>query len=258
MKFAVTVGKNEDSSLPIWAKKWADSLQVPYVPRPEKGTLKGLLHDNGLDCLLVATKKGPQIVTEDDTLFYHPSMAVLRIDKLLQGQEDNFVKACNLKPGTRFLDCTLGFASDSAIASFVVGDTGKVVGLEASKPIWFIVKEGLYTYKDKREELNRAMRKIEVIHEEAFAYLKTLKDNSFDVVYFDPMFKHPVKDSSNMHPLRKVSFAKPLTKEIVKEALRVAPLVVVKERTLSVFNSLGITELTGGKYSKIKYGILRR
>ena len=93
---------------------------------------------------------------------------------------------------------------------------------------------------------------------EAGIYLRSALKDTFDVVYFDPMFKRPIKESSGMQPLRPVSYKEPLTKEILAEALRVAPKVVVKEHSLEVLSALGIEEIEGGKYSKIQYGILRR
>lgn len=258
MKVATTRGLNGGTGLPTEAKKWAELLEVPYIEREGNGSLQSIKEANNLDCLIVATKKGPQIFSDEGVLFYHPGMAVLRLQKILQGDSDNFVRACELKAGSRILDATLGFASDAAIASYVVGDAGLVKGLEASKPLWFLVTEGLHNYVSEEPELTRALRRIQTQFGQAATYLKTLATDSFDVIYFDPMFKYPVKLSSNMKPLRPVAFTEPLRQETLREALRVAPLVVVKERTPRVLQELGIEELYGSKYSKVKYGILRR
>ena len=260
MKFAVTNGANKAANLAFLAQKWAASLQVPYITRQknEKISLAVLLEENALDCLLVATNRGPQLYSREGKLVYHPSMAVLRVEALLAGREDNFTKACALKPGMRFLDATLGLASDAAIAAFVVGVTGQVIGLEASKPLWFLVKRGLASYKCKNSSLTASLRRIIAIHAEAGEYLRTLPADSFDVVYFDPMFKFPIKASSSMQPLRPVSYAGRLNKNILQEALRVAPRVVVKERFWHILQQLGIEEICGGKYSRVQYGILRR
>ena len=51
---------------------------------------------------------------------------------------------------------------------------------------------------------------------------------------------------------------KPLTEATVKAALRVAPCVVVKERGQKLLEALGCTEILGGRYSRVKYGIRRR
>ena len=98
----------------------------------------------------------------------------------------------------------------------------------------------------------------ETVYAEADEYLYTLPADSFDVVYFDPMFRIPINASSNMEPLRPISCEKPLTEATVKAALRVAPCVVVKERGQKLLEALGCTEILGGRYSRVKYGIRRR
>jgi len=258
MKIAITRGLNGGSALPTQAKQWAQLLEVPYIERQGNGSLQAIKEANNLDGLLVATKKGPQLFSDEGILFYHPGMAVLRLQKILQGKQDNFIVACELKKGSRLLDATLGFASDAAIASYVVGKEGYVQGLEASLPLWFVVTEGLKHYVSDEPLLDQALRRIKTQWTEAGEYLKKVAKDSFDVVYFDPMFKYPVHLSSNMKPLRPLAYTKPLVRETLLEALRVAPLVVVKERTPKVLKALGIEEVFGSKYSKVKYGILRR
>lgn len=45
---------------------------------------------------------------------------------------------------------------------------------------------------------------------------------------------------------------------MIREALRLAPRVVVKERDEDLLRSLGAREIQGGKYSKLRYGIIWR
>ena len=61
-----------------------------------------------------------------------------------------------------------------------------------------------------------------------------------------------------MQPLRPASYHKPLDPSMIQEALRLAPRVVVKERDEDLLRSLGAREIQGGKYSKLRYGIIRR
>lgn len=258
MRFAVTIGLNGSPNLPTVAKKWAADLKVPYISRPLKGTLEEMLSNNGFDALIVATSKGPQVFSYEGTLFFHPGMAALRLKKLLQGEKDNFAEALDLKRGMKVLDCTMGLAGDAIIASHICGNDGLIVALEASIPIWFVVSKGLQSYQDTDDQLISAMRRIETIQTNAADYLKLLPDNSFDVVYFDPMFRRPVSSSANMVPLRPVAYDNPLEKNIIEEALRVAPLVVVKERSIKTLERLGLSEVNGGRYSRVKYGIRRR
>ncbi len=258
MRYAVTIGLNGSPGLPVLARKWALQLNVPYVKRQSKGTLEEILAENDLDALVVATNKGPQVFSREGTLFFHPGMAALRHKRLSQGEKDNFAEALSLKPGIKVLDCTMGLAGDAAIASYLCGESGRVVGLEASAPIWFVVTNGLLSYNSCDKNLIKAFRRIETVQTTAEEYLRILPDNSFDVVYFDPMFRYPVTGSANMIPLRPVAYDKPLSKELLEDALRVAPLVVVKERTSKLLEELGFSEFSGGRYSRIKYGIRRR
>lgn len=258
MRFAVTIGLNGSPNLPTVAKKWAADLKVPYLVRPSKGTLEEMLSGNGIDALIVATNKGPQVCSCEGTLFFHPGMAALRQKRLLQGEKDNFAEALELKRGMKVLDCTMGLAGDAIIASHICGSEGRIVALEASMPIWFIVSSGLKSYQDADEQLTSAMRRIETIQTNAVDYLKILPDNSFDVVYFDPMFRRPVRSSANMVPLRPVAYDQPLEKDIIEQAFRVAPVVVVKERSVQTLEKLGLSEVSGGRYSRVKYGIRRR
>ena len=61
-----------------------------------------------------------------------------------------------------------------------------------------------------------------------------------------------------MEPLRPVAFEQPLALATVEAALKVAPLVVIKERGQKLLEVLGCTERRGGRYSRVKYGIRRR
>lgn len=258
MKFAVTRGRNAQGNLTDEAKAWAVALGREYIPRLKNESLEELLVKYNLDALLLATQNGPQIYNREGILRFHPGMAVLRLENLCKGLKDNFTTACALQPGEKFLDCTLGLGGDSAIAAYLVGETGKVVGLEASQPLWFLVKQGLEHYQCENPLLTKALRRITALNVKAEEYLVTLPADSFSVLYFDPMFRHPIKASSNMVPLRPVAYTMPLTKEVLKVALQVATKVVIKEHTEKVLSELGCEEIVGGKYSHVKYGILRR
>lgn len=258
LTFAVTVGRSENSGLESQAKSWANQFGVKYLQRSSKGSLEFLCQQEQVEALLVATKTGPQIYTSAGTFFFHPSMAVLRLQRLKNNENDHFAAALELKQGMKVLDCTMGLASDAAVASFLVGTNGKVCAVEASPLVHFVVSKGLQDYQAEDADLNDAMRRIETVCSDAAAYLQTLPVDCFDAIYFDPMFKRPVGGSSNMEPLRPVAFEQPLAIETVEAALRVAPLVVIKERGQKLLEALGCTEIQGGRYSRIKYGIRRR
>ena len=149
----------------------------------------------------------------------------------------------HLSPGHRVLDCTVGLAADALLASHAVGETGKVIGLEASLPLWFLTSRGVISYKSQIPELVQDLQRIEII---------------FDAVYFDPMFRQPVRKSSEMVPLRPLAFPEPLTLEMVELALKAAPRVVIKERSVEILQEYGCTEFVGTKYSAVRFGIRKR
>lgn len=259
MEYGVTVGLKSSAALIKKAKSWAERLHLPFFMRQRHGSLETFCAERGLKALLIASHLGPQVFTREGILRYHPSMGVPRIRTLERGGTDHLVEACAIEPGTRYLDCTLGLAADAAVASFAAGPTGKITALEASPVLYMLAKEGLQTYPmpdDKKIEA--ALRRIVPYWGKAEDILPTLPNDSYDVVYFDPMFRHPVGNSASMQPLRPASYHKPLDKDMIREALRVAPRVVVKEREESLLRALGASEIQGGKYSRVKYGIIRR
>ena len=258
-KFAVTCNKNDNKTLKEQAKAWAQQLQVPYVKRYENGSLDAMLGEYRIDALLIAGKKGPQLYSREGMLLYHPGLGKVRWQRVVQRHEnDNFLTAMDLRQGQYVLDCTVGLAADALLASHTVGETGKVIGLEASLPLWFLTSQGVMAYKSKFPELARDLQRIEIIHAEASDYLKKLPENSFDVIYFDPMFRQPVRKSSEMVPLRPLAFHEPLTLEMVELALKAAPRVVIKERGVEILQEYGCTEFVGTKYSAVRFGIRKR
>jgi 16S rRNA G966 N2-methylase RsmD len=130
--------------------------------------------------------------------------------------------------------------------------------LEASLPLWFLTSRGAASYKGKFAELNEDLRRIEIIHTEAGEYLKAQPADSFDAVYFDPMFRQPVRKSSEMVPLRPLACNEPLTLATVELALKVAPRVVIKERSVEILQEYGCTDFVGTKYSAVRFGIRKR
>ncbi|MDY2637076.1 MAG: class I SAM-dependent methyltransferase [Phascolarctobacterium sp.] len=260
-KYAVVLSRNARGSAAIEAAKaMAARLGVAYLDRPHNQVLEDFMAAQGLAAVIVLEKDGPRIHSEHGTFSYHPGMAEIRVQQLLRGAPDHLVKALDLKPGAHVLDCTLGLASDAAVAACVVGAAGRVVGLEASLLLHFAVEHGLAHYECKTPLLTAALRRVEAVHAVAAEYLAqcVAKGLTFDVVYFDPMFRHPVQGSKAMEALRPLSLEEPLAKSTVELALKVAPRVVIKERSEYLLAEYGCTEYVGGKYSRIKFGIIRR
>lgn len=253
---ATTGNKNKESQIKL-AKETAEKLGIRYNPRGN-ASLDVLREQSGAQNILVARSGQLLLETPAGQMFFHPSMAHLRIKNLRQGKGDHLLEAMAIKPGMHVLDCTLGLGSDAIVESFAAGETGKVTALEANAVMAEVVRYGLAHCESENPRTTEAMRRIEVIASDYLSYLRACPDNAFDAVYFDPMFRHPFHESSSMSPLRSLAEPMALSEEAVAEALRVSRgCVVLKETSKSTeFERLGFTETIGGKYSKVKYGVL--
>ncbi|RSL33242.1 hypothetical protein D7Z54_11485 [Salibacterium salarium] len=172
---------------------------------------------------------------------FHPSMAWIRFQRLQQGGFDPMIEVMQLHSGMTCLDTTMGLASDSILASAAVGEKGKVTAVESHQYIAHLVRKGLNHWEEDDESFNKAMRRIDVRKGEHLDLLKKLNDNSYNIVYFDPMFDHAIQDSVHLAPLRQFAMYQPLEKEAIEEAIRVAEnRVVVKSTYLdSLLESFG-------------------
>lgn len=252
----VTTAGRTNEVMKQQAKDAAYLLGCKYVDRNKK-TVRSLLSFYKED-VLVAGKERYELfaVNGEEPFFFHPSSAMFRVKRLQKKEYDPFIEACNLSAGKSFLDCTLGLASDSIVASYAVGDSGTVEGLEASPVIAFIVKKGLSSWQADEEDIDRAMRRIKVTAAHALDELKKRQDDSVDCIYFDPMFEEQI-DSDGIKPLKSLAVYEEWTSAMIKEARRVAKERVVlkdhyKSSRFEDFNFKRIDRKT----AKFHYGII--
>ncbi len=235
----------------------AERQGIPIVPRG-RTSISHLFSKYKADAVLIVTQGKARLFREDQpVLEYHPSMGYVRAKRLLRGEPDPMIDAARAEAGDRVLDCTAGLGTDSLVFAVQVGHTGLVRCLEASAELSVLLREGLSSYEVEKPAVTEAMRRVEVINTDHLHYLKSLPDNSFDVVYFDPMFRKPVYDSSAISPLRAFADARPLSEESIREAVRVArKTVVLKEKKGSgEMERLGFTS-DGRVHAKITYGVI--
>ena len=254
----ITTAQRPDAGTARQAEEIARELGVPYIQR-NKESLE-IISQGSQNNILVVASKGLKLITPQGDFVFHPSMSKLRIRNMVRGEGDALAAAMDLSPGNTVLDCTLGLGADAILTAFAVKSAGRVIGLESNPLLAFIVKEGLRTYKDENQDLNEAMRRVEVICANHQEYLTKQLDASFDVVYFDPMFRRPVSRSSSMEPLRRLAIPDAVTVETINEAKRVAARrVVLKEtRNSPEFARLGFHQVVGGRYSPVAYGIITK
>lgn len=241
-------------------ESFLNESEFPYYVRGSL-SLKKIMEKGNLDALIVWKEDGPELYYKNltDPFFYHPSMAKNRIvGWRKRRQQDALIETAQLKWGDSFLDCTLGMGADALTASYFVGEYGKVTGLEYSPVIALMIKWGMKSYERTTpyEWLKPALNGVKVINADYNTYLKSLPDNSYDVVYFDPMFRKPVLESQAISVIRELANPEPLSLEAVKEACRVASRSVILKEKLSSgeFERLGFTVARQSSKSKIAYG----
>ncbi len=253
----VTVGHKAKPEHFALAREMAGKLGAPFTERGNT-SLDALRAIYGVPFVMVVKEK-LVVDTPDGELYFHPGMAHLRLKNLRRGEDDHLLRSLDISEGMRILDCTLGMGADAIVESFGAGTEGEVVALEKNPVVAALIAHGLQTSEGEHPATVAAMRRVRVVCADYLDYLRTQADDSFDAVYFDPMFRHPFTESAGIHPLRFLADPRPVPEEAISAARRVArSRVVLKESSKSgEFARLGFTEFEGGKYSNVRYGIMR-
>ena len=256
--FVTTAGRTNEE-MTAKAKEIAVDLKTEFVPRKKRSVsaIQDYLKD---DCLVVGKDRLELFpLGETEPFFFHPNSAMFRIKRLMKEERDPFVDAANLLEGMSFLDCSLGLGSDSIVASFVVGETGSVTGIEARQELAYLVKAGFRTWDSGYEEIDKAMGKIKVIEGYSLDFLRAQEDNSVDCVYFDPMFDESILESDGIRGLMNFAVYDGLSHEMVDQAKRVArKRVVLKDHFRSCrFVEFGFNVIVR-KSAKFHYGIIEK
>lgn len=249
----ITTARRADSNRQQEAESIAARWGIPCIPR-HNHNLQALLSAYGQ--VLVLDSTGLSCHTTAGRLFFHPNMAALRLKEVRAGKEDKMLAAMALARGDSLLDCTAGLCSDSLVAAWRVGKEGRVTALEESLLIYLVVGYGLSRCRRVKRFSNLA-QKIDLRLANFRDYLAAQPDNSYDVVYFDPMFSVPVHRASAMEPLRPLATYSCLEARDIIQARRVARRrVVVKERSFYPFARLGLEQVVGSKQRRVAYGVL--
>ncbi|MGN1401054.1 MAG: class I SAM-dependent methyltransferase [Bacillus sp. (in: firmicutes)] len=252
----VTTAGRPDEMIIRTAQETAERLKLPFVFRQKKSLSHFLSQHKQV---LVVGKEG--ILAYDqhakNPYFFHPNLAMVRVKRLKAGLNDAFIDTAGLRPGDSLLDCTLGYASDSIVASFVVGQSGRVTGIEASPLLAYMTELGLQSWYGTDEEMRQAMKRVKVRATDHLSYLRSLADDSYDVVYFDPMFEESITESDAMQALASFTVYSGLSQEVIEEARRVArKKIVLKDHFRSQrFSALGFTQHIR-KTSKFHFGTI--
>jgi len=232
-------------------------LSAKLIPR-SKHSVSKLVEENGE--VIVVTEGEVRLYdrASESPLFFHPSMAFVRVKRLRRGESDPLITLSACEKGDTIIDCTAGLASDSIVFSYAAGADGNVTALESEPVLAALIKEGLAHYKTGFTDVDDAMRKIRVECANHLEYLANQPDNSADIVYFDPMFRQPIHESSAIGSIRTLANPNELSLEAVEQAKRVARrTVILKEhRDSGEFARLGFKRMHVNT-SKIAYGVIK-
>lgn len=251
----ITTPHKPSSALEDYAASLASELGARFVARKQE-SLTRLRLRYGDNRLLVADDRGLRYYEESDNpLYFHPSMAYVRVKRMRKGELDPLIQLTGCLPGDHVVDCTAGLASDAIVFSYAVGQEGRVTALESEQVLFAVVREGLQSYQTSHSDVNEALRRIEMRCIDHKTWLAEQPDKSVDIVYFDPMFRRPLHDSSSIVPLRGLANPLPLDPESVAHAVRISrKSVVMKEHKDSrEFERLGFTREHA---NKIAYGVI--
>ena len=261
MSIAVTTSRKVNTKLKDVAFSIADELCCEYIVRG-KQRIDEVFH-LGYDVLIVVCPQRIKVLSliEESVVeefFFHPGMALIRLNRLQSGIGDNMVDSMGLCVGDSLLDCTLGMGSDAIVASYVVGESGRVVALESSPIIYAVVKRGLLSWCEN-PELVEPMRRIEVINTDYESYLKSTNDE-YDVVYFDPMFECPIESSKGISPMRRFAKTGGVDVESFERAKDIArkSVVIKADVNSQMLEDLRIIATKGNRVGSFEYGILKR
>lgn len=243
----ITTSLRENEELIARAQALALDLGADYQPR-SKLSLAKCLERFGPFYLLYKDRLS-FINADASELTFHPDTAALRI----KAPHDALVSLLGKSPKT-ILDTTMGLASDSLV---MAAAGNQVTALESQEVIFQVVSRGLASYQTDDKQLEKAMRSIKAIRSDSLSFLKAQADNSFDIIYADPMFSETIKESENLEAIKPLANGSRLTEEWLNEAKRVAreKIIIKAHFRDTVFKELGF-ERQVRPNQKLHYGVL--
>ncbi|MGQ3478515.1 class I SAM-dependent methyltransferase [Paenibacillus sp. TY11] len=257
VELLVTTGDSPSAEVVERAKLLAAELGVLYAPRRGISVAK-LIAAHRVHQALVLVQGGVRLISpEQPPMVFHPSMGFIRAKRVLKGEPDPMLTAARLVPGDTVLDCTAGLGTDSLLFSIGTGSSGQVTAVESSFPVYALIKDGMRHYRSGNAVVDKAFSNIDVRFGHHLDYLRSLPDRSIDIIYFDPMFRDPLLDSSAIGPLRGLANPDALNEESIVHAKRIArkTIVLKEKRGSGEFARLGFRVEQRGT-TKTVYGVI--
>ena len=220
VRVAITTPLHPTAADEAEARAAAERRGLPFAERARRSAAE-TARAAGVDALLVLSSRAAVLCVDGEERRWSAGMGELRAKRArVAGREpterDPFLDAALLRPGDAVLDCTAGLGADALVAATAVGPTGRVVGLEASPALAAWVGEGL------RRCADLAAGRVEIRAADHAEALAALPDGSFDVVVFDPMFRHARAEPAGFDLVRRLADPRPLSAAALARARRVA------------------------------------
>ena len=230
------------------AQKLADELSLKYIKR-NKSTIKQLLEI--AKGVIVVYKNKLSYFENDLEFFFHLDTTALKIKN---SDREPLVEIIG-KEKQSILDCTMGLAGDSVLLSYYGHN---VTSIEKNKIIHLITSNGLKNYVCPSEKINKAMRKITTHNYDCIDYLKKSPANTFDIIYFDPMFSHNIRESKNLSGITPLADKNFPYEEFMKEANRVGKdkIIIKAHFKDNIFEKYNFTRIIR-KNTKFHFGFLK-
>ena len=223
VRLAITTPLRPSPAEEADARAAASQRGLPFAPRGARAAAE-VAREAGADALLVLSPRASVLWCAGEERRWSAGMGALRAKRTAARAagggdaitRDPFLEAAGIRAGDRVLDCTAGLGADALVAATAAGPEGRVLGLEASALLAAWVGEGL------RRSPDPAAARIELRAADHAEALAALPDRSFDVVVFDPMFRHARAEPAGFDLLRRLADPRPLSPEALARARRVA------------------------------------
>jgi SAM-dependent methyltransferase len=224
VRLAVTTPFHPDPAEIEAALRAAERYGIPYVARGNRA-LSRAVAEVGAEGALVLSAARAVLSAGGSEHAWSPGMGALRLKRLLDERagkrvdpaaRDPFLDAAGIRQGDAVLDCTAGLGADALLAAAAAGPGGRVLALESSQALAAWTGEGLRRYAAE------AARRVEVRHADHGEFLARAEPRSFDVIVFDPMFRHARAEPGGFDVVRRLSDPRPLSPEALAAARRVA------------------------------------
>ncbi|HPE68405.1 MAG TPA: class I SAM-dependent methyltransferase [Thermotogota bacterium] len=253
-RFVVTTANKPDSVLTQRARQFAHKIGVPFVSRRH---FPSFLKEHPQDFFYVFERERLVIRRANETFFFHPGSAVMRMRNFKQGQEDYLLQTMQLTGTESVLDLTLGLGNEAILLGAFLPE-GRVVGVEGSQHIFHIVQDGWKNYTGGPPWVLEAMKRVSLVHKDYRDLLRELPEDAYDIVYCDPMFENPVMSSSGLNPLRPFALYDPMEPEDVEQMKRVARKKVILKALEkdSLFSRIAVDTIQGSRHSGVMYGVI--